>query len=557
MDVHEDDADADEDDVQFVGGGGGGGGGGFGGLRQILSFQGSGSGSGSKFGGSSARNADSKSNGRGAQQRGGRGDERRIVGGRGRGQSTRKPSPLDNPNGHDYNPAADMGPNKSPFTEDEIHAMLSIRLQAKMSRNFSEADEIQGALIEGGVFVHDAKKEWRADGVHYTTAENGVQTSMYQKSPHSLECQVDDAMISRLVDERQKCKVMRQYEKADSIRKGLEAKFNVIVDDRAKQWSVGGDFGPEHNDQRDQVYTQSISSTGRQQQQHANGEETIEYIQTQVNERQRAKKNKEFQAADDIRDVLLEEYHVTILDKDRLWSVGGSFRETGQRPPGDYARRGGTAGRLSKEDEGAIVELIAERYAAKRAKDFTAADEIREILMTRFSVKVDDKLNEWRIDTDDYAMTGRNGGVLSVQDIDFIELKLKERFSLQRDRKYEEADDIRDMLREQFGVFIDDRGKEWSVSSVDGAIGNRPDGINSEEDELDDRLDPVANASTTTDESEMEHNDTNNADDEEGAIIPTEESLSKLTIPLLKERLRLNDLPVSGKKAELIARLLA
>ena len=42
----------------------------------------------------------------------------------------------------------------------------------------------------------------------------------------------------------------------------------------------------------------------------------------------------------------------------------------------------------------------------------------------------------------------------ATQDIEFIELKLKERFSLQHNRKYKEADDIRDMLRERFGVFI-------------------------------------------------------------------------------------------------------
>jgi len=201
--------------------------------------------------------------------------------------------------------------------------------------------------------------------------------------------------------------------------------------------------------------------------------------------------------------------------------------------------------------------LIAERYEAKRARDFAVADEIREVLMTRFSVKVDDKLNEWRIDSNDYIMTGDSGGVLSVQDVQFVELKLKERFSLQRDRKYEEADGIRDMLREQLGVRIDDRGREWSVSSVDGARDSRPGGIDGDDSELDDRLHPLVSAATTTDGPDAEHNDTHSADDEESTIIPTEESLSKLTIPLLKERLRLNDLPVSGKKAELIARLLA
>lgn len=33
--------------------------------------------------------------------------------------------------------------------------------------------------------------------------------------------------------------MMRQYDKADKVREGLRTKFNVLIDDRLKQWSVG------------------------------------------------------------------------------------------------------------------------------------------------------------------------------------------------------------------------------------------------------------------------------------------------------------------------------
>ena len=45
-------------------------------------------------------------------------------------------------------------------------------------------------------------------------------------------------------------------------------------------------------------------------------------------------------------------------------------------------------------------------------------------------------------------------------------------------------------------------------------------------------------------------------EDEDVAIDESEEGLSKLTVVQLKERLRLNDLPVSGNKTELIERLM-
>ena len=45
--------------------------------------------------------------------------------------------------------------------------LLAERLQAKFARDFKTADNIQMGLIDGGVFVNDKLKEWRADGVPF------------------------------------------------------------------------------------------------------------------------------------------------------------------------------------------------------------------------------------------------------------------------------------------------------------------------------------------------------------------------------------------------------
>ena len=47
-----------------------------------------------------------------------------------------------------------------------------------------------------------------------------------------------------------------------------------------------------------------------------------------------------------------------------------------------------------------------------------------------------------------------------------IDGKLKERFYLKRERQYEDADAIRDDLKERYGIQIDDRVKEWYVDSL-------------------------------------------------------------------------------------------
>ena len=62
---------------------------------------------------------------------------------------------------------AHRGENSSNLQDDEIHALLAERLQAKLSRDFNTADGIQAELIENGVYVHDGFKQWRADGVPF------------------------------------------------------------------------------------------------------------------------------------------------------------------------------------------------------------------------------------------------------------------------------------------------------------------------------------------------------------------------------------------------------
>ena len=57
-------------------------------------------------------------------------------------------------------------------------------------------------------------------------------------------------------------------------------------------------------------------------------------------------------------------------------------------------------------------------------------------------------------------------------------------------------------------------------------------------------------------EEEQEEEDIVAAEEEENESF-SEEELSKLTVPVLKEKLKEAGLPVSGKKAELISRLLA
>lgn len=457
--------------------------------------------------------------------------ERRGVGslggrgGRGRGgRSSRAPSSSSTrpnkkqsfgPNGHDYQQStvdSIATSNNSMFTESDIHILLANRLQAKFDRDFPTADAIQMELINGGVYIQDELREWRADGVPYESngsaatggrkKNDNTRNMQYTKSPHSSshtkelqQTTINDDLVNKLVHERAKFKFTRQYDKADLVREGLRTKFNVIIDDRLRQWSVGGDFGSEHNAVRESMellgsrgYIKSSSSLSAADygvkrnndvdndgddndettMDNDDGQEMEEYIQYHVDARAAMKKEGKFDTADKIRLDLAQRFDVVINDKLKLWSIGGVFEEMGDsgssaniKPRGVYTRRGG--GSLTIEEEAAITKLLSDRYHAQRQRNYSAADEIRDLLMNRYNVSIDDRSREWRVDTDEYARKEGCAHSLSEKEVHHIESRLKERFVLKRDHMYEDADAIRDDLRSRFGVAIDDRTKEWFV----------------------------------------------------------------------------------------------
>lgn len=348
--------------------------------------------------------------GSGARRPGGRGGDfgerggggGRYGGDRDGGSGRRQRPPKDfGPTGHDYSKSPDAGPNTVDASESEINELIAARLQAKMSRNFDEADRIQNELTDVGVYVHDGMKEWRADGVMFGDYANGDRPGRvrgsrsdreqpFTQSPYSTgidtltEDQVAD--ITAMVSRRAGAKVSRNFKTADGIRDALKDDFNVFVEDRLRQWSVGGDFGPEapsNQDARNRPWAMSMYSIP------AANEEQEAAITAELERRNEAKRTREFDVADDIRELLSSEYNVAIDDRLREWSIGGDFGLPSKTRDGPFVRRGG--GELTDDEVEEISEIVEERANAKKNRDFENADELRDLLEARFSVKVDDK----------------------------------------------------------------------------------------------------------------------------------------------------------------------
>ena len=533
---------------------------------------------------------------RGGGRGSGRGRGGRGRGGRGRGgrdglrRAIRDFRGDFGPTGHDYHPCRDAGPiSSSRLSETDIHGRIADRLMAKMNRDFGTADRVQLELAEEGVYVNDRTKEWRADGVRFIDPSEGRRLPSdrnrpYVQSPHSLPNNNDDdaaqlETIATLVAERSKQKGLKNYENADSIRDGLLETFNVAIDDRVREWSIGGSFGKDTDLKRAHAealntrdYVQSSASLDL-----PDGGVTHEDVQSRVDERTRAKNGGQYEKADAMREALFEDFGIVIHDRIKMWSVGGDF---GMDDPAaakakalsTYTRRGG--GDLSEDDEDQITALLKERYEAKKIRDFHVADEIRSRLYDTYNVNVDDKLREWRVLGDNYVQVKAEKGSqeLTGDDLSMVESIIVRRAKLKNDKNYGEADDMRDMLQNKYSVLVDDRTKEWRVTTHFPVGSSRATSPPSRERKVDNRHvegvsifeEPIVDVQDEGDfvVDPHSHDAVTDAPEEGTALLapPTlaisRDELTSLTVPLLKEKLREVGMPVSGKKAELIDRLL-
>ena len=130
----------------------------------------------------------------------------------------------------------------------------------------------------------------------------------------------------------------------------------------------------------------------------------------------------------------------------------------------------------------------------------------------------------------------RRARAATLRDVDVatVEALVAERSSAKIAGEYDTADAIRDRLRNEFGVSVDDRVREWVVDSQPAAAPVVVD-------------EPFVVVDAPTEEPAA-------AAEEAPAGGQSEAELSALTVPALKDLCRAAGLKVGGKKAELVER---
>ena len=369
-------------------------------------------------------------------------------------------------------------------------------------------------------------------------------------------CSLTKTEILQHIKERTKARRNQNFQKADEILSMLK-RDNVFVNDATKQWRADG---RSFIDFTSPTSTSTSTSTGSNNQDHDNRQKYVEYtkarnskslsirdeeyILNKLKERHDAKLNRDYDSADDILDELRFLKNVQVDDTKRTYRVVDPFKV-------EYTFGGKRVNNIHPDILHDIESKIKERANAKKRKEYDLADDLLKELTEKHGVRVDDVKKEW------HFMRKKNSDLDGNSKLDPEEGK---------EKRIEEKS-IGPNSRKRIDASISD----WSIAENESENKDNnmvmPEGISLVDDKEmespnndDDESIPIPEGIVISDEepniqspSRSEHDVTSTQTNFRDEMIA---ELESLTVPILKEKLREAGLPVSGRKLELIERLM-
>ena len=358
-------------------------------------------------------------------------------------------------------------------------------------------------------------------------------------------CPLTHDEIIQLLKDRTKARRAQNFQRADEILLHLK-RNNVSVNDSTKQWRADGrsfvNFNKNErgtqgkNDDAMCVYTKERNS-------RSVTERDEEYIMGKLKERHVAKLNRDFDTADDIRDELRFLKNVEIDDSKRTFRVVDPFKL-------EYTFGGKRVNNINPDLLKEIELKIKDRSNAKKKKNFELADSLLKELTEIHKVRVDDAKKEW------HFMRKKGGEIERME-------KSKRKNEMKRLKKQNKKD--HDKNDESDWSVIEHTTHELipgiSLVDDDAEVETNPHdlipGISLSDDFAEALEDKTTNAIPIPDGIVFdEEEDATQKDTSQGAINVGKSVLESLTVPILKQKLRDAGLPVSGRKMELVERLL-
>eukprot|EP00542_Grammatophora_oceanica_P004723 CAMPEP_0194067942 /NCGR_PEP_ID=MMETSP0009_2-20130614/86824_1 /TAXON_ID=210454 /ORGANISM="Grammatophora oceanica, Strain CCMP 410" /LENGTH=218 /DNA_ID=CAMNT_0038720995 /DNA_START=974 /DNA_END=1627 /DNA_ORIENTATION=- len=195
--------------------------------------------------------------------------------------------------------------------------------------------------------------------------------------------QIRDQLMDRynvFVDDGVTCSIsfeQRDFETADNLRDALQTEYNVAVNDREMVWAVGN--LPDDLDVMDTSAKRAAPANYRRKGNSELSPQVKAQIISLIEERNDCKFKQKFGKADRIRDQLMDEFGVRVDDGSKAWHLIQD----------EYTMTSDSAS-LDSDTKSVIQNMLAERSRFKMVKDYYRADQIRDQLMDRYNVFVDD-----------------------------------------------------------------------------------------------------------------------------------------------------------------------
>jgi cysteinyl-tRNA synthetase len=304
----------------------------------------------------------------------------------------------------------------------------------------------------------------------------------YTRDLDADDSNVDVDAINALLAERTEKRKIGQFADADRIRDQLLDDYGVLCRDKDRTWRSGcSSSGSGQN-------WVSAGSNSKFRSDPMMGENGHDYnlsddagpnsstmtdveIHQLLAERLSYKVRREYRRADDIQGKLMSA-GVFVSDSKKEWRADG--KAFSSFPPSRY-EVSPQSDDVDDATMGIIKALVADRAVAKVERLYKRADQIRDELLNKYNVVVDDRSLTFSVGGElrgekrpgkvfaAYKMSSRT---VPPSDVDEIQKMVEQRDVARVGRDFKKADEIRDALAER-SILIDDKTREWYVGSDD------------------------------------------------------------------------------------------
>ena len=324
--------------------------------------------------------------------------------------------------GHNFSRAVDPNTNNLDVDVAAVNALIAQRVRARTTKDFDAADAIIGLLLSRHhVIINDTDNTWktgtkreikkRPKNAYPGQARQAHNTFKLCPDSGPNTSTLSDDQVVNMVAERRQAQRDRDFKTADRIRYDLK-NAGVYVEDGLKEWRADGvpfNSVGSHRGHTTSSASAIVSLVRSAYSLPLNGEDQTLAVENLLAQRTKFKSGGDYEKSDSIRDRLFETYSIRIDDRLGEWSVGGNFGDefnshwattTESRTSRQYVKSATSEELPSAADEEYVQSKIDERMRAKRTRNYHLSDSIRDDLYRDFDVTIHDKINEWSVGGD-------------------------------------------------------------------------------------------------------------------------------------------------------------